>query len=100
MTCLVEGCTRPVAARKMCMLHYHRQWRESKRSTEGFTYWVNVYQGFVDMGGRTRADADLLHRDMVELDVEANQRLACRLLRWDGVRLIDITEQATSQNLP
>lgn len=46
---------------------------------EPVEYWVNVYRDFVDMGGRTREDADLNHMEMWEGDC---QRIACRRLRF------------------
>ena len=58
---------------------------------EPFDYWVNNYQDFVEMGGSTREQADLLHREMWGDE----PRLDCRLLRYvSGKRLKDITPKA------
>jgi hypothetical protein len=62
-------------------------------AAETFEYWVNVYAGFIDMGGRMREHADTMDRELWQMAGEEPQpRLACRLLRYTpGKGLVDVT---------
>lgn len=59
--------------------------------TEPFEYWLNIYPGFIDMGGRSREEADRLHR---EFWADENERLDCRRVRYvPGKGLVDVTDR-------
>ena len=66
----------------------------SSEPEKAFEYWVNVYPGFIDIGGDTREEADRNNQAWVEYspDDDGFRRLDCRLLRYTpGIGIKDIT---------
>jgi hypothetical protein len=65
-----------------------------QEDTDGaFEYWVNVYPAHIDMGSKTREEADMMDRELSGDETDPGfRRIDCRRLRYTpGSGLKDVT---------